>query len=141
MNWITIAVIAPLFFVSYQALSKLLVKGTSIFLVNAYASLIGAVIMLVLFFFTSENKSIVLDSKNLPLALSIGALIAFGNFLIIKAYVMGAPQSSFTSIFYPVLIVYGVLVGLLFWGDKLGKYQIIGMALLLIGLILITYKK
>ncbi|MFA5876851.1 MAG: EamA family transporter [Candidatus Paceibacterota bacterium] len=141
MTWKIIAVIAPLFFVAYQSLSKFFPKDISPFLINAYASLVGFGVMLVLFFLTSENKSLALESKYLPLALGVGVLISLGNVAIIKAYGLGAPQSAFTSIFYPLLIVYALLVGFLFWHEKMSLYQGIGVLLSLAGLWMITYFK
>lgn len=70
INWRLQAFTVPTFFVSYQALAKLLPKGTSVFLVNAYASLIGFAFMLLLHFATQSDKSIQLSSKNLLLALA-----------------------------------------------------------------------
>src|SRR5436189_4436104 len=111
MDWKILAIITPIFFVSYQALSKLLPKDISVFLVNAYASFIGMIIMFLLHIFFSANKSFSLPTKYIPLALSIGALISIGNFFIIKAYSLGAPQSTFSAMFYSLLIVYGLFVG------------------------------
>ena len=100
MSWQALALTAPLLFVAYQTMSKLLPKGTSIFLVNAYASLVGLIIMLSLHFIFSPSKEVGLSSKTLWLALGIGLLISLGNFGIIKAYSLGAPQSLFTPLFY-----------------------------------------
>jgi len=141
MDWRVIAVLAPLFFVSYQALSKLFPKDISVFLINAYASAVGLVVMLVLYFLTSKEKSLALDAKYLPLALGIGVLISLGNAAIIKAYGLGAPQAAFTGTFYPLLIVYGLLFGLLFWHEKLNWYQMLGIALATLGMFLIIYFK
>lgn len=99
LTWQLLAFTAPLFFVCYQALSKLLPKTISIFLVNAYASFVGMLIMLFLHFLLSSNKFLALGGKNLPIAIGIGALISIGNFFIIKAYNLGAPQSQFTLLF------------------------------------------
>ncbi len=141
MTWQIIAVFAPLLFVVYQALSKFFPKDLSPFLINFYVSLMGAAVMLMFYFFTSESKSLALSPKHLPLALGIGALIAIGNAAIIRAYGLGAPQSGFTSLFYPLLIIYGVALGLLFWREKLSLMQGLGVALSLGGLFLLTYFK
>lgn len=141
MNWQIIAIVAPLFFVAYQSLSKLFPKDISPFLINAYASAIGFAVMLLLFWLTSENKSLALNSKYLPLALGIGALISIGNAAIIKAYGLGAPQSDFTSLFYPLLIIYAVFVGFLFWHEKMNLIQGAGVVLTLAGMFLVTYFK
>ena len=139
MDWKLFAVFTPLFFAAYQALSKTLPKGTSVFLVNAYASLIGAVIMLTLHLLTSSNKSLALNGRTIPLAIAIGALISFGNYGIIKAYSLGAPQSLFTPIFYIALILYGVAFGILFFGEKLNPLQAVGMLLGIAGLVMAVY--
>ena len=141
MDWKIIAIFAPTFFVAYQALSKLLPKDISAFLVNAYASLIGAVVMLTLHLIFSANKSLGIASKYLYIALGIGLLISGGNFLIIKAYSLGAPQALFTAIFYPALIIYATLVGLLIWHEKLNFFQGLGVALSIIGILMIFYFK
>lgn len=139
MTWQVLAVIGPLFFVIYQSLSKFFPKDISVFLINMYVSLMGAAVMLILYLFTSDTKSLALNPKYLPLALGIGVLIALGNAAIIRAYGLGAPQSGFTSLFYPLLIIYGVALGLLFWKEKLNLMQGLGVALSLGGLFLITY--
>lgn len=138
MSWQIIAIIAPIFFVGYQAISKFLPKDIPVFLVTAYASLAGTIVMFVLYFFTSETKSFALSSKQFPLVIGIGTLIILGNAAVIKAYGLGAPQSTFSSIFYPMLIFYSLIFGLLFWGEKLDWHQVIGIVLLLAGIILIT---
>ena len=141
MDWKIIAIFAPTFFVAYQALSKLLPKGISAFLVNAYASLIGAVVMLLLHLLFSANKSLALTSKYLYLALGIGVLISLGNFMIIKAYSLGAPQTLFSAIFYPTLIILATLAGLLVWHEKLNLGQSLGIALSIFGILMIFYFK
>lgn len=138
-DWKLIAVFAPILFVLYQALSKILPKDTSVFLVNAYASLIGALFMFIIFFLTSSNKSVAVSGKVLAISLGIGLLISSGNYLIIKAYSLGAPQSLFTALFYPILIILSLLFGLLLWHEKLNVAQIIGVILSITGVILVAY--
>lgn len=140
--WKLLAFLAPVFFVSYQAVSKLLPKGTSVFLVNAWASVVGALIMFLIHFATSPNKSLSFgNSRTLLLVIIIGVLISLGNYTIIKAYSLGAAQSVFTSIFNPLYILYGVGVGLLIWHEKLNLMQGFGILLSIIGLILVVYFK
>ncbi len=141
MDWKILAVVTPLLFVTYQTLSKLLPKGTSSFLVNAYASLAGLVVMLILHFATSQNKSMTLNNKSLPIALAMGVLIGLGNYGIIKAYSLGAPQSIFTPLFYVIIIIYGTLFGLLFWKEQLTFFQLFGTTLAIAGIALIIYSK
>lgn len=137
MDWRILAFSVPALFAIYQSLSKLLPKGTSIFLVSAYASLIGFILMLTLHLFTQPNKSLHLPARSLWLAIGIGLLIGLGNFGIIKAYSLGAPQSLFTILFYITLIVYGVALGVLFWHEKLHIMQLTGAVLACLGLFLI----
>jgi drug/metabolite transporter (DMT)-like permease len=139
MNWQVYAILTPLLFVLYQALSKTLPKGTSSFLVNAYASLVGAAIMFCLFLLTSQRKSPALHGKTLLTAIGIGALISLGNYGIIKAYSLGASQSLFTSIFYVTLIIYGVIFGLLIWHEKLHAIQVLGLCMAVIGIFIAAY--
>ena len=141
MDWRIFAAIAPFLFVSYQALSKLLPKNISVLLVNAYVSAIGALLMLLIYLFTSSNKSITLNTKYIPVTIGIAVLISFGNFAIIKAYSLGAPQSSFVALFNPLYIIYGVLFGLFIWHEKLNLYQVLGVFLSFVGMFLIIYFK
>lgn len=140
-TWLIFAIITPLFFVTYQSLSKLLPKDISVFLVNAYASLIGFLVMVLLHFLLSPNKSLALNSKYVPIAISIGILISLGNFGIIKAFNLGAPQSLFSPIFYITLIIYGVIFGLVIWHESLNFPQIIGGLLSIIGILIMLYFK
>jgi len=141
LDWKLFALITPLFFIIYQTISKFLPKDTSVFLVNAYASLIGFIIMIIFQLLFSPNKSLTINVKVLPLVIAIGILISFGNFGIIKAYSLGAPQSLFSLIFYVVLIIYGILFGLLLWHEKLNPMQIMGVLLSISGLLFIIYFK
>ncbi len=141
LDWKTLAIIAPIFFVIYQALSKLLPKGTSVFLVNAYAAFIGMLFMLILHFLFSSNKSLELNLKVLPVVIGIGLFISLGNFGIIKAYNSGAPQSLFTSIFYVALIIYGILFGLFIWHERLNPVQGLGILIAIVGLLMTVYFK
>jgi drug/metabolite transporter (DMT)-like permease len=141
MTWQMLAISAPLLFVTYQTLAKLLPTGVSPFLINTYASIVGVIVMFTLFLLTSTDKSISLASKPLWLAIGIGILISLGNAAVIKAYGLGAPQSGFTSIFYPLLVVYALMFGILFWHEKLNWYQIVGVVLSVTGIVLIVYFK
>lgn len=139
MNWLPLAIFTPLLFAVYQAISKILPKGAPIFLVNAYVSLVGLVIMLSLHFVFDNDKSVALNNKSLWIALIIGVLISFGNFGIIKAYSLGAPQSLFTPVYYVSLIIYGVLIGILVFREKLNPLQLVGILLVLAGLTMTAY--
>ena len=141
MNWIIFAALAPLMFVIYQGISKLLPDNISVFLVNAYASLVGAIIMFVIYFTTSNDKSLYLNSKNFTLAVLIGIFIVFGNFFIIKAYSLGAPQSLFSTIVYTLLVVFGTIAGVLVWQEKINIWQFVGILLSIAGIILVFYFK
>ena len=141
MDWKILAVTVPLLFASYQSLSKLLPKTTSIFLVNAYASLIGVIFMFLLHFFLSPNKSLTISSKTVPIVIGIGILISLGNFGIIKTLSMGAPQSLFSVVFYITLLLYGVMFGLIFWKESMNLPQICGMLLAVTGIVIIYYFK
>lgn len=139
LDWRILAVTAPIFFVGYQALTKLLPKGTSTLLIGAYALAVGAVMMLGLYLLTGTTRSLQLPSKSLLLSLGMGAGLALGNFGLIKAYSLGAPQSSFTILFYISLIIYGILFGFILWHEKLRLVQIAGIALACIGVFLAVY--
>lgn len=137
-TWQFLAIFTPLLFVTYQTISKFLPKGAPIFLVNAIASFVGALIMLALHM-TLSSKTQVLSTKTIPLVIAIGVLISVGNFLIIKAYSLGAPQSVFTTLFYPLLIVYGVVYGFVLWHEKFTGIQFAGLILIVTGLVLVSY--
>jgi drug/metabolite transporter (DMT)-like permease len=71
----------------------------------------------------------------------MGILIALGNFGIIKAFSFGAPQSTFTLLFYISLIIYGIIFGLLIWHEKLQLVQVAGILLAIFGVFLAVYPK
>lgn len=141
MDWKILAIIVPLTFVGYQSLSKLLPKTVSLYLVNAYAAIFGIILMLALHLMTSPNKSLAVNSKTLPLIIGIGVLISLGNFGVIKAFSLGAPQSLFSVIFYVTLLIYGVLFGILIWKETLNLPQIFGAILSVFGIAIIFYFK
>ncbi|MEK7059896.1 MAG: EamA family transporter [Patescibacteria group bacterium] len=139
MDWKPLALFTPLFFVLYQTISKTLPKDVSIFLVNAYALFVGFLFMLTLHLLTERDKSLALGTKNLAAILGIGLFISLGNYGVIKAYSLGAPQAIFTALFYVALIIYGVIFGLLFWHERLNAVQMLGIVISIIGLFMATY--
>jgi drug/metabolite transporter (DMT)-like permease len=139
-TWQFLAVFTPVLFVTYQTISKFLPKDAPIFLINAIASFVGALVMLLFHFFFSARAQTI-NPKTIPLIIAIGLLISVGNFLIIKAYSLGAPQSSFTALFYPLLIVYGALYGYILWQERFSGIQGIGFLLIGVGLVLVSFFK
>lgn len=111
------------------------------FLVNAYASFIGMIIMLLLHMFLSPDKSLIFTARIVPIVIGIGIFISSGNFGIIKAYSMGAPQSLFTPIFYVALIICGIIFGALIWHEKLNILQGVGICIAVVGLLMTVYFK
>lgn len=141
MSWYLIAAAGPLAFVLYQSLTKLLPKDISVFLINMYVALMSAFVMLCAHLLFSETKRFALPERSLSLVFGIGTVLALGNVAIIKSYMLGATQSEFTALFYSLLIVYGVLVGLLVWREAFTLFQGIGVLLILAGLLLVTIFK
>ncbi len=139
LDWKLFAVLTPLFFASFQSLSKLLPKETSPFLISSYTSFVAFAVMLILHLMLAENKSLAINSKSLYIVLAIGTLISFGNYSIFKAYSLGAPQSIFSIIAYVLLIVFGILFGILFWQERLSIPQVLGALLSIGGLLIIIY--
>lgn len=119
----------------------MLPKGTSSFLAGAYALAAAAVLLATLHVLTQDNKSLLLPSKTMVLTLAMGAGIALGNFGIIKALSLGAPQSTFTLLFYISLLVYGIIFGVVLWREKLHLIQVAGIALACTGIFLAVYFK
>lgn len=141
LDWRILAVTVSLLLATFQTLSKFLPKGTSVFLVNAYASAVGFFLMLTLHLLTATNKSVFLNTKSTLLAIGIGLLIGLANYGVIKAYSIGAPQSIFTPILYVVVIVYGILFGFLLWHEKIDLFQFLGILLSVVGIIIIIHTK
>lgn len=141
MNWIVFAIIAPLFLSGYQALSKLLPKKTPVFLVSFYIYALATLFFLILHLIGSSNKSFSLNLKYAPIVIGIAAFLTIANYSIVKAYTLGAPQSSFSAIFNPLYIIFGLFLGVIIWQEKLNLYQALGVALSLIGMMLVIYFK
>lgn len=141
IDWRILAIAMPVFFVIYQAFTKLLPKGTSTFLAGAYALAAAALMMAIMHVLTQDNKSLQLPSKTMLITLGMGAGIALGNFGIIKSLSLGAPQSTFTLLFYVSLLIYGIIFGLVLWREKLQLIQIAGIALACLGIFLAVYFK
>jgi drug/metabolite transporter (DMT)-like permease len=139
MDWKILAIITPFTFVIFQTISKTLPKGAPTFLINAYASLVGVLFMLLLWLLTSNKKSVALSGKYLSIAAAMGILISLGNYGIIKAYSSGAPQSIFTPVFYVLLICYGIIFGFIFWHEHLNAPQVCGVLIALVGIFITIY--
>src|SRR3989344_1217173 len=127
MTWQMIAIGAPLLFVTYQSISKLLPADVSPFLINAYASAVGAVVMVLLYLTTSGEKSLTLASKSLWLAIGIGVLVSVGNAAIIRAYGLGPPKWGFPPVFSPLFIVPAIFLGFFFGPGPLTCYKETGV--------------
>ena len=140
-NWKLAAAIIPLFFVAYQTLSKTLPKGTSVILVTTYASFISAFFILIVHLLTSQNKSLSLTMHSFLLAIAIGILISIGNFLIIRTFSLNAPQTGFYAIFNALYVIYGVVIGLILWHEKLNGIQMIGILFSIMGIVMVAYFK
>jgi drug/metabolite transporter (DMT)-like permease len=138
MDWKILAVFTPILFVIYQSLSKFIPKDAPIFLISAVASFVGAITMFILHKL-SPGQAGSIDMKLLPIVILIGVLVSVGNFLIVKAYSIGAPQSGFSSIFYPTLIIYAVIFGLIFWHEKLTFIQFLGAIMSITGTVILVY--
>lgn len=141
LDWKILALVGPLCYAIFQSFSKLVPKGTSVFLINAYASLVGLIVMLTLHLLFSSNKSLVLNSKISLTAVSLGVFLSLGNLAVIKAYNLGAPQSIFAIIAYTVLIILGILFGVILWHEKLSLPIIFGTLLSIIGIVVVIYSK
>lgn len=141
LDWKLFAILAPLFFATFQSLSKILPKDISPLLVGAYSSFVAFIVLLILNFSLSENKSFVVGSKPLIIIIFIGILIGLGNFSIFKAYSLGAPQSIYSIISYVVLIIFGILFGIIFFHEKLSFPQALGALLSIAGILIIIYYK
>ena len=141
IDWRILAVVMPVFYVIYQAFAKLLPKGTSSFLAGAYGLAVAAIMLVTLHLLTQGNKSLQLPPKTMLLTLGMGAGIALGNFGIIKALSLGAPQSTLTLVFYISLLVYGIIFGVVLWHEKLQLIQVAGIALACFGIFLAVYFK
>lgn len=105
---------------------------------TAYASFAGALVLLGLHLILSPDKSLAMSSRTAWLTVAIGILIALGNFTIIKIFNLGAPQGAFSSLFNPLYIVYGLLVGLLVWHENINLAQAGGVALTIAGIVIIS---
>ncbi|MBI4067107.1 EamA family transporter [Candidatus Gottesmanbacteria bacterium] len=141
-SWIILTIISTIFFSFYQALAKLIPKNIPVFLAASYAFFFGSMVLVVIHLLTSANKSILINEKNIPLLIGVGALVSIGNFFLIKAYSVGAPQSGFVAIFNPASVTFGVLLGLILWQEKLTLGQIAGIFFSIIGILLIiSFKK
>lgn len=141
VDWKVLAAIMPVFFVIYQAFAKLLPKGTGTFLAGAYALAAASILMATLHLLTAGNKSLQLPSKSILITLGMGAGIALGNFGIIKALSLGAPQTAFTLLYYISLLIYGVIFGVVLWHEKLHLIQVAGIALAIVGIFLAVFFK
>jgi uncharacterized membrane protein len=139
LDWKLFAILAPLFFASFQSISKLLPKQTPPLLVGAYSSLVAFIVLFTLHLLLSTTRSLSINSKSLLIIIIIGVLIGLGNFSIFKAYNLGAPQSIFTLIAYVLLIIFGIIFGIIFWQEKLSASQMLGAFLSIIGLLIIIY--
>ncbi len=141
MSWQFFTVAAAFLFVAYQSLLKFFPENISPFLINAYASAVGVGLMLVLYFLTSESKSLVLSPKYLPLALVVGVLVSVANAAVIRSYGLGAPQSAFSSIYLGLFVTFGLFAGLIFFHEHINWYQGVGFVALVLGMFMITYFK
>ena len=136
-SWKILAIFTPLLFVTYQTLSKYFPKDAPLLFITALSSLVGAAVLF--FIHMLSHEKVVLSNNSIIIAVAIGILVSVGNFFIMKAYAWGAPQSSFSTIFYPLFILYSIIFGIFLWHEGLSVPQIAGIILIFGGLGLVMF--
>lgn len=138
-NWFLIALIAPVLWsinthTDKYVLSKYF-NGGGTGAVFLFSSLFSVVIVAVTFFFTDHNV-LALPIRHLALLLFVGLTSALGFYSYLRA--LNQEEASVVVPFLQLVPVFGYVFGALFLGESLTVNQLLAVALIIAGLVIIS---
>ena len=143
MHWFVYAMLAAIFYLAHdfflKKISTLLSPVLSSFLLFLVAAVtLGA--WLAVQTFLGKKTGVEMGPVVQPLGLA-GICLALATLTFIKTFEAGAPFSIGIPVIYVVMIVGGVVVGYLFFQEKISLLQLAGVVLCAVGLFMVSWQQ
>ena len=140
MNWILLSIVSAFFVSLIQILQRSLLKNKDSDPV-AYSFVFQMIVALLFLVYTVVTKTF-----ELPDTTSVGwnvllmsLLYGVGTILLFYAYKLS--EASEVSIIFSTSAVWSTLSAVFFLGDQVNIFQIFGMTLIVLGMVLVNIKK
>ncbi len=142
MSWVTISIIAALFFGLSDLLTKLLGRNIHILLSSFLLTITSAFAIGVYLIYMKlfKNEVLFLNKKGIIISGLIGLIIAVATILFILAFSKADKLSAVSPLIRSLTIIIASLLGILFLKEKFTLKYIIGLILCIVGIYLITTK-
>ena len=139
MNWTVFAIAAGFFFAIYNAFLKLSSSHLHALVGSISLSIASVIVSFVLIFlFKSYGQEITITSRGVKLAAIAGVFSAFGGLLYFIMYQKKAPISLGLPLLSISTILFSVIIGLLFLGERLTLIKVAGLALALVSIFILS---
>lgn len=139
MSWILYGIAAGFFFAIYNSLLKLSSTHLHALIGSIALSFGSALITLGLILLVKySGQEILVTNKGVQLAFLAGVLSAFGSFLYFVMYQHKAPISLGLPVLSISTVIFSVVIGLIFFGEKLSLVRIVGLVLSAISIYLLS---
>jgi len=139
MSWIVIGILAGLFFAIYNLLLSLSSNNLHAFVGSVALSLSSAAVTLaMIFFFKISGQDINFTTKGIRMACFAGIFSAVGSLLYFLMYQKKAPVSIGLPLLSVSTIIFSILIGLIFLGEKLTTIKIVGLILAVASVVMLS---
>ncbi len=138
MTWVTFGIAAGFFFAIYNAFLKLSSSHLHALVGSISLSIASALITLgLIFVFKTTGQQIDITSKGVRLACIAGVFSAFGGLFYFLMYQKKAPLNLGLPLLSIATILFSVLIGLIFFQEKLTSVKLAGIILAIISIYLL----
>ena len=139
MSWAVLAIAAGFFFAIYNAFLKLSSSHLHALVGSISLSIASALVSLALIFiFKSSGQEITITSKGIKLAAVAGVFSAFGGLLYFIMYQKKTPISLGLPLLSISTILFSIIIGLIFFGEKLTLIKLAGLALAIVSIFILS---
>lgn len=130
MDWVVFGIVAGFFFAIYNVFLKLSSSHLHALVGSISLSVASTIITLgLIFIFKTTGQEIAITSKGVKLACLAGIFSAFGSLLFFLMYQKKAPISLGLPLLSISTILFSVIIGLFFFGERLTLMKITGLIL------------
>jgi drug/metabolite transporter (DMT)-like permease len=141
MNWFLIALANPLGHAVVNHLDKYIIsrfmKGQAVGALVLMTAIVAAVALPIIFFINPGVLGATTFQQSLTLALN-GCLIVVGAIFYFTA--LESEEASYVVPFFQLVPVFGFFLGYFILGETLGRYQIYGSLLIIVGGVLLSFR-
>jgi uncharacterized membrane protein len=135
MNWVVFGIAAGFFFAIYNAFLKLSSSHLHALIGSISLSITSAIISLgLVFVFKAAGQEVTITSRGTKLAIWAGVFSAFGSLLYFLMYQRKAPISLGLPLLSISTIIFSVMIGLLFFQEKLTLLKLTGLVLAIVSI-------